>query len=60
MALSEILRGKRGISAKVGLRLANFFGLSEGYFVRLQTQYEIDKIKIAEDTEIDKIKALEN
>ena len=58
MALSEILRGKRGISPKVGLRLAKYFGVSEGYFLRLQLQYEIDKLKEAEGKEIDSIEAV--
>jgi antitoxin HigA-1 len=57
MAISEITRGKRNISPKVGLRLAKFFNMSEGYFIRLQLQYDIDKIKEVEGAEIDKIQA---
>ena len=55
MTISEILRGKRRISPKVGLRLAKSFGLSEGYFLRLQTQYDIDLIKESESGELEKI-----
>jgi len=58
MAISEILRGKRGISPKVGLRLAKFFDVSEGYFIRLQLQYDIDRIKETDGEEINKIDAI--
>jgi len=57
MAISEILRGKRNISPKVGLRLAKFFNMSEGYFIRLQLQYDIDRVKEVEGAEIEKIHA---
>lgn len=57
-AISEIVRGKRGISPKVGLRLAKFFGVSEGYFIRLQLQYNIDRIKETDGEEIEKIHAI--
>ena len=48
MAISEILRGKRGISAKVGLRFAKYFRVSDSYFIRLQMQYDIDRVKESE------------
>ncbi len=57
MAVSEILRGKRGISPKVGLRLARFFGVSDGYFLRIQMQYDIDRLKEIEGEELDRIQA---
>ncbi len=57
MAISEIIRGKRGISAKVGLRLAKYFRVSDGYFIRLQMQYDIDRVKESEGEEIDRIEA---
>lgn len=44
-ALGEILKGKRGISAVNGLKLSKYFGMSEGYFLNLQTKYDIDKAK---------------
>ncbi|MBF0287389.1 MAG: HigA family addiction module antidote protein [SAR324 cluster bacterium] len=58
MAVSEILRGKRRISPKVGLRLDKYFGVSEEFFIRLQNQFDIDKIKEMEGEEIDQIKAI--
>lgn len=44
-ALGEILKGKRGISAGNGLKLSKFFGMSESYFLNLQTKYAIDIAK---------------
>ena len=58
MALSEILRGKRGISPKVGIRLSRYFGLSEGYFSRLQLRYDLDLVKEKEGKAIQKITQL--
>ena len=58
MAISEILRGKRRITPRTGLRLAKFFGVSEGYFVRLQVQYEMDLVKESESEEIAQIHAI--
>ena len=58
MAISEILRGKRRITPRTGLQLAKFFGVSEGYFVHLQVQYEMDLVKEAEGNEIGQICAV--
>ena len=58
MALSEILRGIRNITPRVGIRLSKYFGVSEGYFSRLQLQYDIDVVKEKEGQEVSKIKTL--
>ncbi len=55
MTISEIVRGKRGISPRVGIRLAKYFGVSEGYFSRLQLQYDLDLVKEKEGAEVKKI-----
>jgi antitoxin HigA-1 len=46
---SEIVNGKRAISAETALRLARFFGTSPEYWLNLQTKYDLDvaKSKIA-------------
>jgi len=41
-ALGEIIRGTRNITSKTGLKLAKYFGLSDGYFMKLQMQYDLD------------------
>ena len=56
MAISEIVRGKRSITPRVGIRLSKYFGVSEGYFSRLQLQYDLDLIKEKEGKEVKKIR----
>ncbi len=58
MAMSEILRGRRSITPRVGIRLSKYFGVSEGYFSRLQLQYDLDTIKEKEGSEVNNIKTL--
>jgi antitoxin HigA-1 len=38
--IHAIVSGNRDISADTDLRLCRFFGLSEGYFLRLQNAYD--------------------
>jgi addiction module HigA family antidote len=39
--INEIVLGKRAITADTDLRLARYFGVSEGFFLGLQTDYEL-------------------
>lgn len=39
--INEIVLGKRDVTADTDLRLARYFGLSEGYFLGLQTDYDL-------------------
>jgi len=39
--INEILLGKRAITADTDLRLARYFGVSEGMFLGLQTDFEL-------------------
>jgi antitoxin HigA-1 len=39
--INEIVLGKRAITADTDLRLARYFAMSEGYFLGLQTDYEL-------------------
>ena len=38
--ISDIISGKRGISADTDLRLCRFFGLTDGYFAGMQLDFE--------------------
>ena len=38
--LSDIINGKRGVSADTDLRLCKYFGLTDGYFIGLQMDFE--------------------
>jgi len=40
--IGDIINGKRSITADTDLRLCRFFGLSNGYWLRAQTAYEIE------------------
>lgn len=40
--ISEIVSGKRSISADTDLRLCKFFGLSNGYWLRAQAAYDTE------------------
>lgn len=39
--INEIVLGKRDVSADTDLRLARYFGLSEGFFLGLQADYDL-------------------
>jgi addiction module HigA family antidote len=39
--INEIVLGKRAITADTDLRLARYFGLSEGFFLGLQADYDL-------------------
>lgn len=54
--INEIIRGRRGITADTDLRLARFFKLSEGYWLRLQNAFDMMETKRAQGKAIGKIK----
>lgn len=39
--INAIVRGQRGITADTDLRLTKYFGLTKGYFLRLQSNLEL-------------------
>src|SRR5580658_7512 len=39
--INEIALGKRAITADTDLRLARYFGMSEGFFIGLQMDYDL-------------------
>lgn len=39
--INEIVLGKRAVTADTDLRLARYFGMSDGFFLGLQTDYEL-------------------
>lgn len=39
--INEIVLGKRAVTADTALRLARYFGMSDGFFMGLQTDYEL-------------------
>jgi addiction module HigA family antidote len=43
--INEIVHGKRGISADTALRLSRYFGLSERFWMNLQSRYDLETEK---------------
>ena len=39
--INEIVRGRRAVTADTDLRLARYFGMSEGFFLGLQLDYDL-------------------
>lgn len=40
--INEIVHGKRSISADTALRLARYFGTSDGFWLNLQSRYDLE------------------
>jgi addiction module HigA family antidote len=53
--ITDIVNGRRGITADTDLRLTRLFGLSGGYFLRLQEHIKTTLIKNKIKTELKKI-----
>ena len=53
--ITDIVNGRRGITVDTDLRLTRLFGLSEGYFLRLQEHIETTMVKQKISVELGKI-----
>ena len=49
---SEIIKGKRRVTADTALRLSQYFGNSAKFWVGLQTYFHIEEQKWAKDSEL--------
>ncbi len=54
--INEIVLGRRAVTADTDLRLARFFGLSEGFWLGLQIDYELMERRRQIATELAAIK----
>lgn len=45
--IGDIIAGKRGITADTDLRLCRFFGLTDGWWLRLQSDYDTRRARQA-------------
>lgn len=50
--INELVQGKRAVSADTDLRLARYFGVSEGFFLGLQADYDLMQRKREIGTEL--------
>lgn len=57
--IHAIVKGTRDITADTDLRLCKFFGLSEGYFLRLQNAYDTMEAKINIGSDLGQIVSLD-
>ncbi len=55
MRISEIVRGKRAVTADTALRLARYFGTSVKFWMGLQDDYEVERARIALADKLDKV-----
>ena len=54
--ISEIIKGRRRITADTALRLSNFFGNSAKFWLGLQDDYDIEEALTAKNEEFKTIK----
>ena len=53
--LGAILACQHSVDANVDLRLARHFGISEGFFLGLQIDYDLEEVRRTNGAELDKI-----
>lgn len=54
--ISEIVAGRRAVTADTDLRLCRFFGLSKGYWLRAQAAHDTEVAERSLENELQKIK----
>jgi len=57
--IGEIVAGNRSITADTDLRLCKYFGLSPGYWLRLQNNYDTEMVRRKIQDQLVKIQPLE-
>ena len=58
--ISEILKGRRSITAHTALRLSKYFGNSAKFWLGLQNDYDLEEERIAKSNELDTIPTIQN
>ena len=56
--INEIVHGKRAVTADTDLRLSRALGTSEGFWVGLQVDYDLEEKKASIKSKLEKIKLL--
>lgn len=56
--INEIVHAKRGITADTDLRLSRALGTSEGFWLGLQADYDLEEKKTSLKNKLSKIKSL--
>lgn len=58
--VSQILKGKRRITADTALRFQKYFGTTAKFWLGLQDDYDIEEEKLSKQKELDEIKNINN
>jgi len=58
--ISQIIKGKRRITADTALKLSKFFGNSAKFWLGLQDDYDIEEEKLNKQNDLDEIKQYKN
>lgn len=58
--ISEILKGKRRVTADTAIRLSKFFGTSDKFWLGLQDDYDLEEEKSLKKAEFDSINQIQN
>ncbi len=53
--LERLLTETMPIDADIDLRLARYFGMSEGFFLGLQNDYDLEEVRRAKGNDLDRI-----
>lgn len=56
--LSQMKKGRRRCTPEYDLRLSKFYGISPGFFLRLQMAYEMERVQEEKGDQIASIKSL--
>ena len=56
--INEIVHGKRSVTADTDLRLSRALGTSEGFWLGLQVDYDLEEKKALIKSKLEKIKSL--
>jgi addiction module HigA family antidote len=56
--INEIVLGKRGITADTALRLSRAFGTSEGFWMGLQADFDLEETRKLIDTALQQVEKL--
>ncbi len=56
--VNELVNGRRGVTPSTALRLAKFFGNSEGFWMNLQLRWELYRAIKSEEDELASIQPL--
>ena len=53
--LERLLRAAEPVDADIDLRLARYFGVSEGFFLGLQNDYDLEEVRRSKGQDLDRI-----